>query len=602
MSRSVKIRKNVVTDLLREERGIVAVIFAILLPLFLGLAALAIDMSYAYKVRNTTQVTSSAAALAGVSQLNDANGNDNPNDDDVPDNASEDYRREAIEYAYRNMPEAVHGNVVSALCGSFDPATDAAGVDDLECDDIQAGHWDGATFHYWDGASYIPATMEIDALQVQTHRAAGGGNDNPLQLFFAGALGLAQTDINTTAVATTGGGEITNGCLIALNNEDGEDQTFKLNGTAEVTTIGCDIRVDQCCTDPTSCKQGALRANGTVAVVLITAETCGVDETCEGPGVIDVCGTVLEQGEAYLDATVNCTGDGGSNMYTDAMCEKPSYDDYDPLTDFAYDKSDEWAILAGSGCEFTNFEITKLDDPTYEYYSPGDVTSVTEPKLDTNGNPVLDPDTGEVIMITTKTYTLHPGTYCGDGSKNSKAIKFAGGGSSPNIIFDYDVGGNENQANGVYVIKNGKLDLASSGNISCEKCGFYLAGDPATLDWTGSNNIDLSASGTGPLEGLLVVQDTCSTAGCDPLTPENQEISIAGSNEGSYYGGFYVPNADVKIVGTVGTSSSPESDCLWIIADEMDFRGGSEFTANSSCGAFGGTNFSPAPLFYTLVN
>ncbi|MCZ6683129.1 MAG: pilus assembly protein, partial [Planctomycetota bacterium] len=396
MSRSVKIRKNVVTELLREERGIVAVIFAILLPLFLGLAALAIDMSYAYKVRNTTQVTSSAAALAGVSVLYDADGNDNPNDDDVPNNASEDYRREAIEYAYRNMSEAVHGNVVSALCGSFDPVTDAAGVDDLECDDIKAGHWDGATFHAWDGASYVPATMEIDALQVQTHRAAGGGNDNPLQLFFAGALGLSETDINTTAVATTGGGDISNGCIIALNNEDGEDQTLYINGTASITTIGCDIRVDQCCTDPSSCKQGALRANGTPLVEII-AETCGVDETCAGPGIIDVCGTILEQGQASLEATINCTGDDASNYYTDAMCGEPSYDNYDPLTEFADDKSYDWALLAGGTCDFVNFEITKLDDPGYEYYSPGDVTTVTEPVLDPDtGLPVLDPDTGEM--------------------------------------------------------------------------------------------------------------------------------------------------------------------------------------------------------------
>ncbi len=193
MSRSVKLRKNVVMDMLREERGIVAVIFAILLPLFLGLAALAIDMSYAYKVRNTTQVTSSAAALAGVSVLYDADGNDDPNDDDVPDNASEEYRREAIEYAYRNMSQAAHGNVVSAACGSYDPVTDAAGFDDLECDDIKAGHWDGETFHAWDGASDIPATMEIDALQVMTHRAEVNGN--PLELFFAAALGPVGPDL-----------------------------------------------------------------------------------------------------------------------------------------------------------------------------------------------------------------------------------------------------------------------------------------------------------------------------------------------------------------------------------------------------------------------
>ena len=73
------------------------------------------------------------------------------------------------------------------------------------------------------------------------------------------------------------------------------------------------------CERASSCQLGALRANGTPLVEVI-AETCGVGETCDGPGVIDVCGTILEQGPSLLEATVNCTGDDASNYYTDAMC------------------------------------------------------------------------------------------------------------------------------------------------------------------------------------------------------------------------------------------------------------------------------------------
>ncbi len=577
--------------MLRDERGVYAVSFAILLPLFLALAALAIDMSYAYKVRNTTQVTASAAALAGVSQLNDANGNDDPNDDDADGNDSEDYRREAIEYAYRNMSPAVHGNVVSATCGSYDSATDEAGTDDLECGDIKAGHWDGSTFHAWDDPGYIPAVMKIDALQVGTHRAEV--NANPLQLFFAAALGMAETDINTAAVATTGGGEITNGCLVALNNDDGEDQTFYINGTASVTAVGCDIRVDQCCAldGGEACKQGALRANGTPQVMVESIECPVPAGDCEPyEGKIDVCGTVRMNDGDILDPAPFCDDPEG------ALCQGPgSGDSYDPMSQYAEDHADAWSDLNGEECHFNDFDVTKLSDPSYEYY-----------REDGSGNSldaVLDTSTGQW------TYYLHPGVYCSDGKKNSKAIKFSGGASDPKFIFSNEASefgwpaGTVNEYTGVYVIKNGKLDLASTGNISCAECGFYLVGDPATMDITGNNDLTLSASSDpdSPLYSLLIYQDTCSTPGCDPLTPEDQEIKIAGGNDGSYNGAIYVPNADIWVTGNT-TSYREATDCLVIIADEFSVEGGAQLNVDGTCSNFNGLPFSPAPLFFTLVN
>jgi len=553
---------NNIKAMIHDDSGVVAVMFAIMLPMFLAFAALAIDMSYAYKVRNTTQVAASAAALAGVSQLNDANSNHDPNDDDVPDNNSEEYRREAVEYAYRNMGN--DGNIVNLTCGTFDATSGLANTDDAECDDIKAGHWDGTQFYAWDSATYDPEIMDLDAVQVITRRAES--NTNPLQLFFAATLGLSQTDISTTAVAITDGGNISNGCLIALNNEAGSDQTFHLNGSASVTTVGCDIRVDQCCAYPGGCQQGALRANGT-PMVNVTAIP-GIDE----PGIIDVCGTVLSQGPVDLDPEPQCNPDAGDGSNFVNCAKDPSEESHDPLSDLA-ENNVEWEDMSDSMCDFYNFDITKLDNLSYEYYSPDDVTTV------------VDPDTGNI----TKTYTVYPGTYCGNGSNNAKAMKFSGGGRDPNIVF----------ADGTFVIKNGKMDLAGSGNISCDSCGFFLTGYPATLDWTGSNNIDMTAINDpdDPMHGLLVVQDPF------PPTTEDQEIKIAGSNDGSYYGGFYLPNADVKIVGTVGSTTSEGADgCLYIIADELEFSGTSDLQANNSCGLFGGTDFTASPLFFTLAH
>jgi len=104
---------------------------------------------------------------------------------------------------------------------------------------------------------------------------------------------------------------------------------------------------------------------------------------------------VLSQGPVDLNPQPQCTSGDGPN---EVNCAKePSEESHDPLSDLAEDNV-EWGDMADSMCDFYDFDITKLDNPSYEYYSPDDVTTV------------VDPDTGEI----TKTYTLYPGTYRGN--------------------------------------------------------------------------------------------------------------------------------------------------------------------------------------------
>jgi len=91
----------------REEDGTIAAIIAFMLFGILGFAAAAIDMGYANSTRTELQVTASAAALAGVQQIVDADENG------VADN--DDYRHGAVEFAYRNMTASKHGNVLEAI-------------------------------------------------------------------------------------------------------------------------------------------------------------------------------------------------------------------------------------------------------------------------------------------------------------------------------------------------------------------------------------------------------------------------------------------------------------------------------------------------------
>ena len=53
----------------RNRSGVVAVITAMCLPIFIGFSALALDMSYAYWMRNQLQIAADSSALAGASQL-----------------------------------------------------------------------------------------------------------------------------------------------------------------------------------------------------------------------------------------------------------------------------------------------------------------------------------------------------------------------------------------------------------------------------------------------------------------------------------------------------------------------------------------------------
>ncbi len=176
----------------RDQRGAFAVMFVVLLPVLIGFSALAIDMSYAYWTRTQLQHAASAAALAGVLDIDDT-----LPPFGVPDNDA--YRNSAVEIAYTNMSSlGSHGNILDPSCGSFDGTTVFPGS---ECADVKAGDWnpDTRTFTPWDGAGFDLLLMELNAVKVKARRAEANGN--PLKYFLAPVVALAESDINVSAVA-----------------------------------------------------------------------------------------------------------------------------------------------------------------------------------------------------------------------------------------------------------------------------------------------------------------------------------------------------------------------------------------------------------------
>ncbi len=153
----------------RAEEGAVAIMVGMLLVVLLGFGALAVDMSHGYYTHTNLQVTASAAALAGAGQITDAdkNGVDDTNQ----------YRRGAVEFVYRNMAPSKHGSIVQAVCGAYDPVS-GTGTGGTECTDVKVGNWNPGTriFTAWDAAGFDPDTMDLDAVRVLAHRSQANGN------------------------------------------------------------------------------------------------------------------------------------------------------------------------------------------------------------------------------------------------------------------------------------------------------------------------------------------------------------------------------------------------------------------------------------------
>jgi Flp pilus assembly protein TadG len=213
-------------DFIREERGAVAAWFVLSLLIFIGMAALAIDISYAIFTRNKLQVAASSAALAGASQLLDQSL----------------IEPTAIAYAEKNMLIAKHGSVLVNA-------------------DIETGTWDPATRTF---ASAIAGVLP-NAVRATTRRA--DVNDNPLSLFFGGVIGRAQTNISTTAIAVGYSAPPTDACMILLDRT--ASSSLRMTGNSVIDGNGCGVHVN-------SCNGSGLNASGTPDII-------------DAP-LIDVCG------------------------------------------------------------------------------------------------------------------------------------------------------------------------------------------------------------------------------------------------------------------------------------------------------------------------
>jgi hypothetical protein len=200
--------------LLRCEEGSIMGIVAISSVTFVGLSAMAVDLSYAIVLQSRLQAAADSAALAAVVAL--------------PDQSTA--VSLAQEYTGKNLAVSQNGAVLAA-------------------NDVIFGNWSNDT------RMFVPDPPDdpVNAVEVQLRRSAANGN--PVGTFFASIFGIDSLDLSANAIAVANKGELT--CLLMLD-ADAED-ALRLDSNADVNIQGCAVHVNS--TDATALY---VRANSTL--------------------------------------------------------------------------------------------------------------------------------------------------------------------------------------------------------------------------------------------------------------------------------------------------------------------------------------------------
>ena len=171
----------------REQRGVIVIVVALLVVVFIGAAALAIDVGHLFLVRNELQNSADAGCLAGARFLYGDDGMS------VNENANQIAYQAAIANKSERVPVDVHwsgGNT----------------------GDVERGHWCFATRTFTPNESTQPVNLWdvspealdanpnfINAIRVKTRR-----QDTPAASFFAGIFGYENFSLSTEAIAYIG--------------------------------------------------------------------------------------------------------------------------------------------------------------------------------------------------------------------------------------------------------------------------------------------------------------------------------------------------------------------------------------------------------------
>lgn len=151
---------------------------------------------------------------------------------------------------------------------------------------------------------------------------------------------------------------------------------------------------------------------------------------------------------------------------------------------------------------------------------------------------------------------LTPGTYCG----GIRILKGTAVTMQP----------------GVYVIKDGPLEIGKGSSLAGVDVGIYFTGSNAGLDMKKNSSISLKAPRTGPLAGMLFYQDRATAA-------DNVKFEISSDDAGTLLGTIYLPRGRLYLGGDKPVAQS--SAYTIVVANKIEVSAGPTVVLNSDYSA-----------------
>ncbi len=183
---------------LRDGRGNVAILTALMMPVLCGVGALAVDTANVKVSQQQLQTAADAAALAAAQSL---------------------------------------GNLASARVAAREVAASnmEAGLSPVVVDgDIRFGKWDSANRQFTEVATGITA--------VQVTAVRSRARSNPVTTAFAGVLGFQFVDVSASAIAAGVAPVAVPACVYAL--DPATKESFLVSGSGVVNVPNCGIQVN----------------------------------------------------------------------------------------------------------------------------------------------------------------------------------------------------------------------------------------------------------------------------------------------------------------------------------------------------------------------
>jgi Flp pilus assembly protein TadG len=151
--------------------------------------------------------------------------------------------------------------------------------------------------------------------------------------------------------------------------------------------------------------------------------------------------------------------------------------------------------------------------------------------------------------------SLSPGVYCG-------GLKVTGSGEASLLP-------------GVYVMKDGPLEITHTASLSGDGVGFYFTGERAVFLFAGGSSVNLSAPTSGAMAGLLFFEDRNA--------PSGRYHEIVSENARRLVGTIYLPKGNFSV-----SSQKPVadlSDYTAVIANKIQLNKYPVLVLNSNYGA-----------------